>query len=245
MSVFKRLSRGVVACVLPVSFATAVAAGPFNSYQSYSPRDAWSGLYLGVHEAGAWGDSDWTFANGSRTSPDYTLGALFGGQIGYQQQWDNFVLGAELSYSGALNVDQADFCPGGASVCGNELNGLLLANARLGYAFGRTLLYGTAGYARANIKADIDAGGGPLDLRGKEKISGWNYGGGFEYLITPSISFGLEYIRVDLRDKQFALSDGAGVVGEVVDIENTFNVVRGRISVKLGGGDSGYASPLK
>lgn len=244
MSVFKRLSRVAVACVVPVGLATAVSAGPFDSYQSYTPNAQWSGLYVGVHEAGAWGDSDWTFANGTTTSPDYNLGALFGGQVGYQYQWDSFVLGAELSYSGAPNVDQSDWCPGGARICGNSLNGLLLANARLGYAFDRALIYGTAGYARASIAADIDAGG-PLDLRGKEKVDGWNYGGGFEYLITPNISFGLEYIRVDLRDKQFSLVDSTGTVGEAVNIDNTFNVVRGRISVKLGGGDGGYGVPLK
>lgn len=244
MSAFKRLSRGVVACVLSISFATAAAAGPFNSYQSYAPGTAWSGLYLGVHEAGAWGDSDWTFANGGTASPDYNIGAMFGGQIGYQQQWDNFVAGVELSYSGGLNVDHAKVCQGGTRICGNGLDGLLLANARLGYAFGRALLYGTGGYARARIDADINAGG-PLDLRGKEGVDGWNYGGGFEYLIAPNVSFGLEYLRIDLRDKQLTLSDSAGVVGEVVDVDNTFNVVRGRISVKLGGRDNGYASQLK
>ena len=56
--------------------------------------EPWSGAYVGFHNGGAWGDSDWTLSNGSSAAPNLDAGALFGGHAG--------ILGQRVSSSPAL-----------------------------------------------------------------------------------------------------------------------------------------------
>ena len=226
-----RLSRAIVVC--GAVFVTGATADPWREAPAFVPGSMWSGLYVGVHESGAWGDSDWQYANGSTTSPGFETGAMFGGHIGYQQQWYDFVAGIDVSYSGVPNVEARAWCPGNVGICENSLDGLLLINGRLGYAVDRVLLYGTGGYARSKIEVHTDFDDPALDLSDDRRVSGWNVGGGAEYLVTPNVVFGLEYLHVDLDDEAFAMRNPAGTFAQAVNVDAEFDLVRARFTVKL------------
>jgi outer membrane immunogenic protein len=89
----------------------------------YSPTPIaynWSGFYIGAH--GGWG-----FGDG-----DFDDGAVIGGQIGMNWQWNSFVLGVEGDGSWA-DLGDAD--------------SLESIRGRAGFAFDRFLVYGTGGAA--------------------------------------------------------------------------------------------------
>ena len=226
-----RLSRAVVLCV-PVC-VTCANADQWDDGPRFVPGAMWSGLYVGVHESGAWGESDWRYSDGSTTSPGFETGAMFGGHVGYQQQWYGLVAGIDVSYSGVPNVEASAWCPGHVGVCENAVEGLLLINGRLGYAIDQVLLYGTGGYARAKIEAQTDLDDPALNLRDDRRVSGWNIGGGAEYLVTPNVIFGLEYLHVDLDDETFAMRNAAGTYAQAVNVDAEFDLVRARFTVKL------------
>lgn len=231
MSSLLRLSRAVLLCV-PV-IVTGANADQWDEGPRFVPGSMWTGLYVGVHESGAWGDSDWRYANGSTTSLGFDTGAMFGGHIGYQQQWYGFVAGIDVSYSGIPNVEARAWCPGNLGVCENSVDGLLLVNGRLGYAVDRALLYGTGGYARSKIEVRTDFTNPALNLNDDRRASGWNVGGGVEYLVTPNVILGVEYLHVDLDDEAFALRNAAGTFAQAVNVDAEFDMVRARFTVKL------------
>lgn len=97
----------------------------------------------------------------------------FGAHAGYLWDRGSYVVGAELDY----NDIEAD---GGGS------GDLVRLRGRVGADLGRFLPYITLGAGR------LSAGG--------ETESGLNYGIGADYLLTNSISFGLEYTRNEFDD---------------------------------------------
>ena len=228
-----RLSRAVVLCV--PSFVTGANADQWTAAPAFVSGSMWTGLYVGVNESGAWGDSDWRYANGSTTSPGFETGAMFGGHIGYQQQWYGLVAGIDVSYAGVPNVEARAWCPGNVGVCENSVDGLLLVNGRLGYAVDRVLLYGTGGYARSKIEVQTDFFNPALNLSDDRRVSGWNVGGGAEYLVTPNVILGIEYLHVDLDDEAFAMRNAAGTFAQAVNVDADLDIVRARFTVKLGG----------
>ena len=234
-----RLSRAVIFCMLVL--VTCANADQWDDAPRFVPGIMWSGLYVGVHESGAWGESEWRYPNGSTTSPGFETGAMFGGHIGYQQQWYGLVAGIDVSYSGVPNVEASAWCPGHVGVCENAVEGLLLINGRLGYAIDRILFYGTGGYARAKLAVQTDFDDPMLNLSDDRRVSGWNVGGGAEYLVTPNVVLGLEYLHVDLDNESFALRNAAGTFAQNINVDAEFDIVRARFTVKLNHAREGFS----
>jgi outer membrane immunogenic protein len=206
---------------------SAQAGGYSNSWSGDAPR--WGGLYVGVHDGGAWGDTDWTLANGTTASPHQDAGVLFGGHAGYLGQWGAFVAGVEVSFSGLPNVDGNAWCPEATGVCRSQVENLLLLNGRLGFALGRTLLYATGGWARSTVEATRTT---TVVATDDQHVSGWDIGGGIEFMLWPNVVFGVEYLRVDLDSQAFGLTDG-GTFIESVSVDPELNIVRARFTVQL------------
>ncbi|MDO6727438.1 outer membrane beta-barrel protein [Cognatishimia sp. 1_MG-2023] len=97
----------------------------------------------------------------------------FGGFVGYDHQFQNFVLGLELQAVAGENPVQ-----GNPTRLQSDLQSL---RARLGYATGKTLFYGSFGLARSQF----DDAGSMVDMEGNV------YGLGVEYLITDNTFIGL------------------------------------------------------
>jgi len=199
--------------------STVALAGANEAYAA--PAYTWTGFYIGVnagaadhqattHDLNGWG------ANGP-FSPPYvspwfysnTTVATFGGQAGYSWQMNNFVVGveADVGYVGASQT----FSPPNtlATACGvncvtsasNELTWLSTARGRVGVAFGRILVYGTAGVAIGQV-SNSWGWGTNLPFANSFSVSetraGYAAGGGIEAMLTQHLSLRAEYLHVDL-----------------------------------------------
>jgi outer membrane immunogenic protein len=219
------------------------------------PVYSWSGVYMGVHGGYGWGDSDLTenplqifnVPFPALSSSSDVDGGLGGVQLGMNKQFGNWVVGGEFRLSGADISGSTDDClglgglgvPPGVFNCDTNVNWLATALAKLGYAQDRWMVYGTAGWAVAGVdygSSIVIVPGFPfLTLPGGENdtADGFAFGGGVEYAFTESVSFGVEYTRMELE------SEGSGLfLGGILssgDREIELNTVSARLNVKWGG----------
>lgn len=220
---------------------------------AFAPVYSWTGFYAGVNVGANWGSNCKTtslssfditatprvytpftgyvgspsvvFAGGCNNSED--AGILGGGQVGYNAQFGQMVLGVETDFDVASQNRSAStyvFGPaqigagGGVSVpfgvyafpgeSSNKFIGTL--RARLGFAIDRTLLYVTGGLAYGSRSGDggvayynsATATGTPTAVftRPGSNNSGVGYvlGAGVEHAISNSWSVKLEYLHADL-----------------------------------------------
>ncbi|WP_375691608.1 outer membrane protein [Pseudooceanicola sp. LIPI14-2-Ac024] len=124
-----------------------------------TPASDWTGGYGGVQLG--YGDFDLGGASGD--------GLVGGVQLGYDYDFGSWVLGGEFDYTGA-----------DVSVGGADVDSVMRVKARLGYDAGRTLIYATAGGARADTSLGDD--------------TGWVAGVGAEYKVMENVSVGGEYL---------------------------------------------------
>ncbi len=202
------------------------------------PMFTWTGFYVGLNAGAAFANNNANgayaangFAPAFAPTTYYGFGAannssaqfLGGGQLGYNYQFGQFVLGAEadlqwLSGSGnnnAFAARPAVVQPNAYAVVngggGNGINYFGTVRARLGYAMDRTLLYVTGGWAYANNRnqnGSVDyyaAGAAPgvptatfTNGGNGGSRSGYALGAGAEYAITNHWTTKLEYLYVNL-----------------------------------------------
>ena len=187
--------------------------GPVAAPVYMPPAFSWTGFYVGANAGYGWGNVN---ANGWANVGDLD-GFVGGGQIGYNYQMGQFVLGLEADLQGA---DLSS---------GNNL-GLLnvktdyfgTVRARVGVAFDRFMPYITGGWAYGNVKSSIPAIGFSSD---RSHTGGFAVGGGLEYAVTNNIIAGVEYLYVDLGEKN--------ILGANTKVGTDFSVVRARHSYKF------------
>jgi outer membrane immunogenic protein len=163
---------------------------PLAAAPLYTPVSAynWTGGYLGVQ-----GGFDWSSAStlfGGNTYPANENGGTAGVYGGYNwQPAGNWVFGVDAS----VNYDSArgSATSGGplplANSAGPTWNGLL--RGRLGYAWDRFMIYGTAGGAMTGYSASTTTPNGS----GSATPFGWTVGAGIEVAITERWSARLDY----------------------------------------------------
>lgn len=177
------------------------------------PRVNWTGFYAGGHLGAGVGTFDWSDPYPTPPTGDRVkmAGALGGAQFGYNAQFGQFVAGAELSGSFA-RLEGADTCFGlltpsnnAGFQCENTVLPLGTMTGRLGYAFGRSMLYGRAGaaVARVNYTLNSVAAGGDID---GETVTdwGWTIGGGLEHSLNARWSVNLDYKYIDFGSRSVA-----------------------------------------
>jgi outer membrane immunogenic protein len=165
---------------------------------TYGPVFSWTGIYLGAHVGYGWSDADWQFDATPAISTNHSgTGGLLGGQIGYNIQVRQFVFGAEADLSSAW-LDGSTACPSAAFNCGHSFNWMASVRGRAGVAVNnnRTLLYGTAGVAWADVDyAAKDAVTGATFGTGFSNTHvGWVAGAGIEHMLTPNLTARVEYL---------------------------------------------------
>ena len=196
----KTLLRCSVA-LLPLLAGTGLtqAADLINSEPApYSPPPAdakpWQGFYVGV--LGGYFDTHVQGAPGNQSN------ASLGVYGGYNYQFDNnIVIGAEADYSYAFG-DYKGF--------EYNLSSFGSVRGRIGYAFDRTLIYGTGGLAIADFSSDVPGPSPDLD-------TGWAAGAGVEYLFPNNISAKAEYLYMDIQD---SLNDVGAPPGTTTTIQS-------------------------
>ena len=187
--------------------------GPIAAPVYMPPAFSWTGFYVGGNAGYGWGNVN---ANGFANVGDLD-GFVGGGQIGYNYQMGQFVIGAEADIQGAdLGTGRNVF---GDSVK-TEYFGTV--RARVGVAFDRFMPYITGGWAYGNVKTSIPTLAFSSD---RSHTGGWTVGGGVEYAFTNNLIGGVEYLYVDLGEKN--------ILGAATKVGTDFSVVRARLSYQF------------
>lgn len=188
----------------------------------------WTGLYLGGHVGGIWGDIDtdtlstagsngfWSLPASSTLDPSGVLG---GAQLGYNFQYSNWVLGVELSGSALKLDDVGVYADDRYSV---EADWLGIAALRAGWLWNqRSLVYLKGGYASAEIDTrDVDIAAPAGITSTDERHGGWLAGAGVEYLMSNDLSLAFEYNYIDLGNQDHvATPTTLGTIRTDVDVQ--------------------------
>ncbi len=217
--------------------AFALAAGPAlaadlpvpgtpPAYVPPVPFYNWTGFYIGLNGGGAFGNSNWTDPAFAPTGNFSVTGFLIGGTLGANYQVGSWVFGVEGDGDWA-NLDGTTFNTSCANVgCETSSDFLATIRGRVGYAWNRLLLYGTAGAAFG----DIQAAAGVLPFVSSTQ-AGWTAGLGVEYAITPSWSAKVEYLFVDLGN---VACGPANCGGTTTTVSLNENVIRGGFNYRFG-----------
>ena len=196
------------------------AGGGYKDGPAYIPVNTWTGFYIGANGGYGW--------NANHHSDDLLdpAGGFGGGQIGYNWQGGfgfgpHLVLGIEADIQGA---DISDSVGGFKS----QVNWFGTVRGRIGYAFDRTLIYGTGGFAYGEVENSI-----PVLGKATETQTGYTVGGGIEYKINPAWSVKGEYQFINLDASSLT---GAGPLGLNGTDSSEFHTVRLGVNYHLGGG---------
>src|ERR1700722_19872277 len=137
------------AAISLVSAARSALAADMSRPPPYVPAPmmplySWTGFYIGANGGGAWASG--TLSNnvtGASISASHS-GFIGGGQLGYNWQFGNFVLGGEWLFDGTdLNASGT----AGNFSASAHTDWVGTATARFGWAFNNWLWHGKAGGA--------------------------------------------------------------------------------------------------
>jgi outer membrane immunogenic protein len=199
---FVALATASVAAIAVSSqaFAADLPRAPYKAPPpAYAPPPfTWTGFYLGGNLGWGWTDGDGTIAFGG---PSGSLsgsgdGFLGGAQIGYNWQTGNWVFGLEADFQGSTGDGDVSGSAGGVTFTGTaETPWFGTARGRIGYAFGRSMFYGTGGlaYGKSTLDGTISTVG---PFSSEETFVTWTAGAGYEAMLWDRWSGKVEYLYV-------------------------------------------------
>ena len=206
------MKKILLATVAVFGFAGAAAAADLPSRYAPPPVVAavplftWTGFYVGVNAGYGWNTND------SNTFIDPVLGVVSGGgsdggfvgggQIGYNYQFNQFVIGLETDIQYAdLGNGRSTFGQGFAGN-NNDGNWFGTVRARAGFAFDRALVYATGGLAYGDIGNAAPLSSAPYGTvfaaAAASTNTGWVLGAGVEYAFTNNLTAKFEGLYVNL-----------------------------------------------
>jgi outer membrane immunogenic protein len=243
-----------------------------------NPAYSWTGFYIGGTVGGAWNtnkvrldalDAGAPAYFGSDAASVSGLGSdnlkratvIFGGKIGYNQQLSsNWLIGLEADISSMrfrqsvskTGSPYAGF--GGFATFHTEVSTDWLATIRprVGYAFGRGLIYATGGVAFGNQQfsntyRDLAPFGlffGNAASSASSTRAGWALGAGLDYAVTNNWIVSVEYLHVDLGkiSTSATVVDGNGPTNGVLNFSSRLesDIVRVGVAYKFGGPVGAY-----
>jgi outer membrane immunogenic protein len=196
----------------------------------------WTGLYLGINAGYGSGNSNWSDGAIGMTGNFPTSGFLVGGTLGANYQMGDYALGIEGDGDWTnLHGNSGTTCSGISTAvpppvsCQTQSEWLATVRGRLGYAFDRILLYGTAGAAFGNIQAGLN----PPSTFDSRLEAGWVAGAGVEFAISANWTAKVEYLFVDLSSGACStVANCGGAAGSSVSFNE--NIVRAGVNFKFG-----------
>jgi outer membrane immunogenic protein len=240
-------------------------------YKALPPMPfSWAGFYVGINGGYGWNDptaritpADVPGATGAvidvaaapfdlSTAPK---GAFVGGQIGYNWQFGQFVLGVEADYQYAwlkatasqdfrntllFFVDAGETI--GSATLETRMDWFATFRGRFGYAIDRLLPYITAGAAVARQKSTVTVAGTHFGPGGftpepfsntatvSETKWGLAFGGGLDWAITPNWILRGEYLYL-----RFPTSNYGALIPGVTSLEHDMSthIVRAAINYRF------------
>ncbi len=168
---------------------------------------SWNGIYAGASGGYGWGKTRGNFLPAGFGSSLKLDGGMVGGQVGYNYQIGNWVIGFEIDYQWAQIRGSATSA---GTLSEAEIRSFGTARGRLGTAWDRFLVFGTGGGAWGRGLAVV-----PGFSSEAANHTGWTVGGGLEYGLTPNLSAKAEYLYVRFNTKEYFTAQGCVVTCEV------------------------------
>jgi len=238
------LSFAALAAVLMTSSAFAADLTnepvPVAAPESFS----WTGFYAGVHGGYGWGDVDYSFNDDGHYNDDAgdkfghsVGGGVFGGQVGYNYQINNFVLGiagslswSDIGKSGVVSPFDDD------DIWETKVDWYGTVTPRIGYAFDRAQIFAKGGLAFGRVSNYVHDNSDYVEA--KDTRTGWTVGAGAEYAVTNNVLLGLEYNYVDLGSytvdqENIDFDGGPGGSSTNHDVDTKFSTVTATIGYKF------------
>ena len=194
-----------------------------------APVFTWTGFYVGGNIGGAWRNdnlsdtlSGLNFSNGNNNGV-----FIGGGQLGYNYQSGNVVLGIEGDFDGVANTNTA-----ANGVVGPGIGTILLTSnnrwittlaARVGVANDTWLFYGKAGggwVGSDKFTISNTATGASITGSNTNTNSGWLVGAGIEWAFAPNWSVKIEYDYLGLSSQTFTAPAGVFLAGDTFTTSN-------------------------
>jgi outer membrane immunogenic protein len=206
---------------------------------------SWTGLYIGAHAGGVWFNKDWTARDVTGPVPEgrHTASSwLAGGQVGFNYQVNQWVLGLEAQFS-ATRLDGSHVSPNVIFVVNHSRTDFIGTIAgRVGMAWDRTLLYvkGGGSWARDKFFNElVPPFVTPLAEARTANVTrwGWMVGVGGEYAFTGNWSVKLEYDYLDFgrRTHTFQPTPACTCTAFDYEIRQNIHLVKVGINYRFGG----------
>ena len=197
----------LIAATMMLAAGGRAFAADFPQPSLTSPPPAiynWTGFYIGINAGYGTGNSNWTDGPLESTNFFPISGFLAGGTVGANYQIGQYVFGIEGD-GGWTNLrgNSGSTCGGIAAVvpppvsCQTQSDWLGTVRGRVGYAFDRILVYGTAGAAFGNVQTGLN----PPSTFDSTTEAGWTAGVGVELAFAPNWTAKVEYLFVDLPNE--------------------------------------------
>jgi len=195
------------ACALALAAPAYAADLPYKAPPAPPPAPlfSWTGFYIGANIGGAFTrDSIIDNLTGASLSTDNS-GFIGGGQVGYNWQISNWVLGVEWDIDGTTlgRTGPSVATAIGTLQANTSTDWISLLTGRIGYASDRWLFYAKGGGAWAQESATITNLTTGAAVGASRTRSGWTVGGGIEWAFAPQWSAKIEYDFVRLDSTNF------------------------------------------
>jgi outer membrane immunogenic protein len=212
------------------------------------PYYNWSGFYIGGNVGYGFSNSN-TFSDSlvppSTFSSSSNNSFLGGGQVGVNWEFGpGIVIGAEADFDWLPNnnntITAARPGVGGATATATiNSRWLTLADAKLGYAWDRFMIYGKGGgaFVGASNSSGTIGGATGVGISGPSTNSGWNAGVGFEYAFwgTWSVKAEYDYVRLGSATYTVATLPGNAFSGDAITANNrVINIAMVGLNYKFG-----------
>ncbi len=189
------------------------------------PVFTWTGFELGVQLGGGAGRTSVNVDGAAApifpafsSSADYGSSGVFGGvHVGFNYQFASpLVVGAQLEYSFAGITGNASDPP--LNYLNTSIRQFGSADARIGFAFNRVLVYAIGGFAYADIRNQIQLTGlapNVIDFFSVNRY-GFDVGGGIEYNFYGNWTARAEYRYYDWGTRGFTTSGFPSAVNNII-----------------------------
>lgn len=232
------------ACATVAYTSGAAIAADISAPTAYD----WSGVYVGVHAGYDKADVSYDFASitegyfnenrGTHFSEELD-GFVGGGQVGFNWQYENLVLGLEGAFTW-VDFDETSTSPfyPGSDEFESKVDWIAAITPRVGLTVENVMFYAKGGVAFADITARIQDNNAELFVETQKKRAGWTIGGGAEYALSENWIVGAEANYYDFGSfyagENTTTFEGApGIPSSDHDVSTTMWSVLARVSYKF------------
>jgi outer membrane immunogenic protein len=222
----------------------------------------WTGFYFGANAGVGLGRSlgQLTVPAGAtgfaERSQFGAAGAIGGGQIGYNWQFNHILLGVETDLQGS-GIEDNNTCglycqpttPGVSARFDQKLDWFGTVRGRIGLASGPVLSYVTGGLAYGGVKTSIAESlpgpGGAVSLASagfSDTRTGWTIGSGVEAALGGNWTGKLEYLYLNLGTESGALPFTA-LPGQSISSDIREHIFRAGVNYRIGGSSTAAPEP--